>query len=222
MARRDLLNEILRKRGRHSADATRLDLFCRRSEALRCAIMKLLEQGEPDSIEADVELSRYFPVALVACIEGYFRMAIANLIDKGSPFIDRVSDLRDINISVDVAVAIQTKKVTLGEYISHFLSISNLEDINRAISALLKIDFLETLLSSQFHLFEEDPPIQLDQARGDFILAVQELFQTRHMLCHEFASDMRVDNAGMLRFFTATDVLVSLAEVIIWAEESRV
>ena len=184
--------------------------------------MKLLEQGEPDSIEADVELSRYFPVALVACIEGYFRMAIANLIDKGSPFIDRVSDLRDINISVDVAVAIQTKKVTLGEYISHFLSISNLEDINRAISALLKIDFLETLLSSQFHLFEEDPPIQLDQARGDFILAVQELFQTRHMLCHEFASDMRVDNAGMLRFFTATDVLVSLAEVIIWAEESRV
>src|SRR5512135_2320310 len=112
MARRDLLDEILQKRGRHPVDATRLDLFNRRSERLRRAIMQLLEQADPDATEADIELSRYFPVALVACIEGYFRMAIANLIDEGSPFIKRVPKLRDINISVDAAVAMQTRKPT--------------------------------------------------------------------------------------------------------------
>lgn len=221
MARRDLLEEILQKRGRHPADATRLDLFNKRSERLRHAIQQLLEQSAPDATEADTELSRYFPVALVACVEGYFRLAIADLIDKGSPFIERLPKLRDINISIDAAVAMQTKKITLGEYISHFLALSNIEDINRALSALLDLDFLETLLSGRFHLFDEEPPILLEEVRGDFMAAIKDLFHTRHMLCHEFAPDLKIDNAAMLRAFTATDVLVSLSEVIIWAEESR-
>ena len=220
MARRDLLNEIIKKRTRHPADVTRLRLFNTRLDSLKQVIMQLLEQSSPESTEANVELSRYFPVALVACIEGYFRIAIADLIDKGSPFIERVPKLRDVSISVDAAVAIQVKKASLGEYVSHLLSISSLEDVNRALGTLLELDFLETLLSSQFDLFDGEPPVQLDEVRSDFILAVKELFQIRHMLCHEFAPDLALDNAELLRLFTAAEVLVALAEVIIWAEES--
>lgn len=220
MGRRNLLDEILQKRGRRPAAATRLDLYRTRSVKLSEAFEQLLTQGDPEATICEAEFTRYFPVALVACIEGYFRMAVADLIDKGSPFIDRVIKLRDVNVSLEVAVAIQTSKISLGEYISHFLSISCLEDICRALSALLDMDFRERLLSSHFHLFEDEPPFQLEEARGDFVGAVRDLFHTRHMLCHEFVPDLSVDNGEMMRAFAASDVLVSLSEIIIWAEES--
>jgi hypothetical protein len=219
MGRRNLLDEILQKRRRRPAAATRIDLYRTRSVKLLEAFKQLLKQGDPKATICEAEFTRYFPVALVACIEGYFRMAIADLINKGSPFIDRVIKLRDVNVSIDVAVAIQTSKISLGEYIAHFLSISSLEDICRALSALLDMDFLERLLSSHFHLFEDEPPFQLEGARGDFVAAVRDLFHTRHMLCHEFVPDLSVDNGEMMRAFAATDVLVSVSEIIIWAEE---
>ena len=221
MGRRNLQDEILQKRGRRPAGATRIDLYTSRSVKLLEALQHLLREGDPEDTTCEAEFTRYFPVALVACVEGYFRMAIADLIDRGPPFIDRVVKLRDINVSTEVAVAIQTRKISLGEYISHFITISSLEDICRALSALLDMDFLDRLLSSRFHLYRDEPPIQLEEARGDFVVAVRDLFHTRHMLCHEFVPDLSVDNGEMMRAFTATDVLISLSEMIIWAEEGE-
>lgn len=152
MARRNLLEEILAKRARSPTGNARFDLFGKRYDRLREAFVQLLDRlskSGPESTTVDVEVMRHFPVALVACIEGYFRQAITDLIDKGSPFIERVAKLHDINISLDAAAAIQTRKVSLGEYISHFLSLSSLDEINRALSVLLDFDFLDRIVSSR-------------------------------------------------------------------------
>ena len=37
--------------------------------------------------ESERELIRYLPVALIACVEGYFRMAIKDLVDSGEPYL---------------------------------------------------------------------------------------------------------------------------------------
>ena len=224
MTRRNLLDEILSKRGRCPSDKIRIDLFNKRYTRLYETSMQLFTESaktNPEATIVDAEVIRYFPIALVACIEGYFRMAIADLINIGPPFIERVANLRDLNISVDVAIAIQTQKITLGEYISHFLSLNNLEDINKALSVLLNFDFLERLLTGRFDLFgkKEAEPFHLEELRGPFVVSIKELFHTRHILCHEFAPELRIDNSQIMKFFTCADLFVGLSEVIIWAEE---
>lgn len=225
MTRRNLLEEILSKRGRHPTDKTRLDLFNQRFNSLHKTFMELLAESvktNPESTIFDVEIIRYFPISLVACIEGYFRMAIADLIKRGSPFIERVTYLRDVNISVDAAMAMQTRKISLGEYISHFLSLSNFGNINRALSVLLDFDFLDRILSSRFDVFKDYGSVQLDEVRGPFIVTINELFHTRHILCHEFAPDLGIDNSQIMKAFIVTSFFVALSEVIIWAEESKI
>ena len=44
-----------------------------------------LEQAFKNHDKTQEELTRYFPVALIACVESYFRMAIKDLIDAGKP-----------------------------------------------------------------------------------------------------------------------------------------
>lgn len=224
MTRRNLLDEILSKRGRHPTDKTRIHLFKERFQHLNDTFTRLLAvsaKTNPESTIFDVEVIRYFPVSLVACIEGYFRIAIADLINEGSPFIERVARLRNMRISVEAVVAIQSHKTSLGEYVSHFLSLSSLEDINRALSVLLDFDFLDRVLSSRFDVFKDNEPLELSEVRGPFVVAIKELFHTRHILCHEFAPNLTIDNSQILRAFTATSFFVALSEVVIWAEESN-
>jgi len=218
MTRKNLLDEIVNKRARTDTSSTRMDEFAKRMSRLDIAKNRLLELSEPDSVTCDEELTRHFPVALVACIEGFYRKAVADLIDHGSPFIDRVAKLRNVDITLEAAAAIQTKKITLGEYVSHFISFGSLEDINRCLSSMLAFDFLDRLITSEFHLYEDEPPIQIEELRKDFVVAVRDLFRARHMLCHEFASELVIDNAAVIQAFAATDVLVSLSEFVIASE----
>jgi len=147
MNRRDIINEILSKRGRIPPNSQGIDLFNDRANRIEKAAAWFEKNAEKDSI-CNTELIRYFPIALVSSIEGYFRFSIARLIDKGTPFIERVPELRGVNVNLDAVVAIQSRKISFGEYISHFVSLSNLDEINHAMSTLLNIDFLDRLLSS--------------------------------------------------------------------------
>lgn len=57
------------------------------------------------------ELLRYFPVAVVASIDGYFRARLAELIDAGDPFLSNaVSKYPDIKLDMQMAGALATKK----------------------------------------------------------------------------------------------------------------
>jgi len=49
---------------------------------------------------------------------------------------------------------------------------------------------------------------------------IKELFRTRHILCHEFAPDLLIDNEQMTKFNSIASIFVILSDVIIWAEET--
>lgn len=222
MKRRNLIEEIIAKRERNAPIETRLNYYKTRLDQISAASLEIAAQAEPNSKVFHQELSRYFPVALVSTIEAYFRMVIANLIDMGSPYIERASKLHARNISIEAAAAMHDRKVSLGEYISHAISLSSPEDINAVMSTLLGYDFFERLLTSEFDIFKNEQPFTLKEARGDFMLVLKKLFQTRNILCHEFAPSLIVDNTLILKSFTAIDLLIGLAEVMIWAEEKHV
>lgn len=95
-----------------------------------------------------LEIFKYIPIGIVACIEGYFRWAIKALIDLGSPYSENVHDLaksRDIKFDLTIVQAIQGKNITLGDFVSHLLSTNKFKDVNANMSSIIKNDFFEKL-----------------------------------------------------------------------------
>ena len=67
------------------------------------------------------EFVRYFPIAVVANLEGYFRARLSQLIDSGEPFLSNaLKAYPNIVIDTTLAAAISTKRVTLGELLMQF------------------------------------------------------------------------------------------------------
>lgn len=52
------------------------------------------------------ELLKYGPIGYVACIEGYFRLLLKELIDYGSPYSENVSKLEEVKFTAEVVIAI--------------------------------------------------------------------------------------------------------------------
>lgn len=124
------------------------------------------------------ELLRYAPVGAIACVEGYFKGLVRTLVDLGSPFRDNIVNIKEVKLTLENLVGLHGGKATLGELIAHFISISNLEDIDRVMSVILGIDFLKQL--------------KLDTALPDKALAgVKHAFELRHIVAHELAPNVR-------------------------------
>lgn len=91
---------------------------------------------------SDFELSRYFPIALVSCIEGYFRLVFADLINHGAPYKDNAAKF-EIKFTIDTAVSLERHSVTLGEFVAHLLPLNNLDDIESNMTTLIGESFLK-------------------------------------------------------------------------------
>jgi hypothetical protein len=141
------------------------------------------------------EVLRYFPIAVVASIDGYFRTRMANLIDAGDPFrSNAVSNYPDVKLDMQMASALTTKKISLGELITYRVSIGS-------FSAL--IDFVKKVTG------ESGFPQDLLKVKPDLIgrktkktiltnpnatwKQLDQVFETRHILCHELAQDLVID-----------------------------
>jgi hypothetical protein len=134
------------------------------------------------------ELMKYIPIGYVACIEGYCRILIKELIDSGSPFQERAAAFDEIKFNMETVIAVIARKVSLGEYVSHLIPLNNLADINRAFSILIGEDFLSHLKKVDTLTTKSGPhklaqPLLNDKA----ISGLQELFRLRHIFAHELA-----------------------------------
>jgi hypothetical protein len=155
-------------------------------------LVNLVEQHEDlswhwgDFYDVRFEVARYIPIGFVACIEGYFHLAYADLINHGSPYRDNLTKFKDIKFDLDQALKLERHAVSLGDFVSHLLPVKNLEEINVNMSLLMGSDFLER--------FKETRP-KLDTMPGLFstpeeitnhrIAALKKLFELRHMFAHE-------------------------------------
>lgn len=208
---RELIDQIIEIRERRQCDHAMSELFSRLS-----TLESAFEQRDTTS----EELLKYFPVALVSCMEGYFRLAIKQLIDEGQLFLDNVSTLvSNIKFDFDVVKALSEKQVTVGEFISHHISLNNLAQIQTHVSKVINQDFLfklSTVYSRWEHevLGKEKVPILQDPDR--VYKSVSRTFELRHIICHELASGFMFDLAeieecflGTVLFLKATDELLN-------------
>ena len=187
MNKRDYIAEILSKKSRLYPSSTRWELVAGQLQYLLEALDDMEEFLEAKRI-VDHEVLRYFPIRLVACIEGYFRLAYADLIDYGSPFRENTAKF-EIKFTIDTALSLQRHSVTLGEFVAHLLPTNNLQDINGSISKIINDDFLQRLKARRLTLIRQPYIIPEFEAEADSILigGINRLFETRHILSHELA-----------------------------------
>lgn len=208
---RDIIQEIVESRKRRRFGMAMVELPVR---------LSAIEDAFRSHNKRPPELSRYFPVALVACIEGYFKLAIRELIDLGEPFLANAGQLcSGLKLDFSIIRAVHGRKITIGEFVAHSISISKLDSIEFILSSLLGSSFLSKLRTTTDRWAHE-----VEGKTEDVILAdpdkvfasVSRTFEMRHIICHEIASAYEFDVTeieacifGSAAFLRAADELIS-------------
>ena len=114
-----------------------------------------IERVWRDHPEIPNEFIDFIPIRIVTLIEVFIREKIRELVDHGSPYIDRADNLaKGSKIDFSMLVGLQGQKITVGDMISHAVSISTPSHIIGCLSALIP-DFVDRLRLSH-ELWTED------------------------------------------------------------------
>lgn len=171
---------------------------------------------------ADVELLKYVPVATIACFESFFRSVIKELIDWGKPYNENAiqfNQSKNVKFDFDIILAIQSKSVTIGEFISHILPCNNFNDINSNLSTLIKVDFLDSLKKYKRKSLFEDINRNSKEFRDNANQIIPDLkrtFELRHIFCHEFSADVKIDINEILRCLRNCRIFLKHVDDFIW------
>jgi hypothetical protein len=214
--KRNLINEITAIRSR-SEFVSRYDLSSRLNDIEYAFNENLHYKGD-----FDTELLKYIPIATVACFEAFFRSVIKELIDFGKPFSEnaiKFNQSKNVKFDFDIINAIQSKTVSVGEFVSHILPCNNFEDINSNLSTIAQIDFLATIKSFQRKsIFDH-----VNNSSNDFIdnseqiiADIKRTFELRHIFCHEFATNIKVDKDEIFRCFMNSKLFLNQTNDFIW------
>ena len=167
------------------------------------------DMANGESIPEDIILCEFVPVRLIAMLEDNLRGIYSAIIDN-SRFRKNLPKLVDLkNLDIDVLSSFQDDDVTIGEYFSYSVSCNKFEDIDKALSVLLDIDFKNKL--SEF----------LGEETESVIKTIQKVFVARHRLCHESSiliiskEEVETYVSGTIRFMNAID---EITQVILFPE----
>jgi hypothetical protein len=207
---RDIIQEIadVRQRRRFGSAMSELPM---RLFALEHAFKR------HDKIET--ELTRYFPVALIACVEGYFRMAIKDLVDSGEPFLTNAErPASSLKLDFSLLRAVHGKAVTVGELVAHGVQLSRLEHIEAILSSLLGRGFLDALRTTTdrwAHEIKGKPVAPILSRPEDVFADVARTFELRHIICHEIASAYEIESEEVARCFESCASFLRTADELI-------
>lgn len=214
--KRNLINEITAIKSRSEFNS-RHD-YSRRLNDIEYAFQENLDYNG----DLNKELLKYIPIATVACFEAFFRSVYKELIDFGKPFSDNVvkfNQAQNVKFDFDIVNAIQTKTVTVGEFVSHILPCNNFEDINKNLSLLCSIDFADQIKKfKRESIFEHvnDNSKQFIENGDQIIADIKRTFELRHIYCHEFATNLPIDKDEILRCFNNAKLFLNHTNDFVW------
>ncbi len=214
--KRNLLNEITAIKSRSEFNS-RHDYSNRLSDIEYALHEYLNYKGDFNN-----ELLKYIPISTVACFEAFFRSVYKELIDFGKPFSDNVvkfNQSQNVKFDFDIANAIQTKTVTVGEFISHILPCNNFEDINKNLSLLCNLDFVDEIKKFNRNSIFDDVNYNSRQfiENGDQIIAdIKRTFELRHIFCHEFATNLPIVKDEIIRCFKNAKLFLNQTNDFVW------
>ena len=207
---RDIIQEIADVRQHRRCDSAMAELSQR---------LFALEHAFTDQRPSNDELIRYFPVALIACIESYFRMAIKDLVDAGEPFLTNAEKLpSSLKLDFSVLRAVHGKTITVGELVARGVQLSRLKHIERALSDLLGKGFrqaLRTTTDRWAHEVRGEPSTPILSKPDEVFANVFRTFELRHIICHEIASAYEIESVEVARCFESCVAFLRAADEFI-------
>jgi hypothetical protein len=111
-------------------------------------------------------------------------MLYGEIIDNGEPFLSRIRELKSLKLDVGDLIATSSRKISIGELISHQLPHNKLSDIEDNLGLLLGEDFGFEFTK---RLEREDAKIGGIVFQSHLRRLIIETFRLRHILCHELA-----------------------------------
>ncbi len=172
------------------------------------------------SVHADqTELLPYFPIALISCIETYFKTVIKELLDHGEPYLSNSQDLiQKRHYDFELLTGLHGHKLTIGDLISYHTRINNLESLIGTISKIMGVNFKNELTSIvdrwsvEVEKNEAAPIISDPDAT---FKAVGETFNLRHKFCHEVLLDVTVSNEEVEGFIKHVNLFLTASDRVI-------
>ena len=168
----------------------------------------------------DDEVFKYFPVAMVACFEAYFKLAIAEIIDRRSDLKKNAvsSFAKNIKIDIEALSKMNDVGISIGELVAHNLQYSSFEKIEEQMSIVLASSFKEKISTVHNRYLVEVHGAQIVPIVEDVDKAwesVRRIFELRHIICHELANQEIFDNNEIIEAFTdCVQVLNAVDEIV--------
>jgi hypothetical protein len=193
---RDRVEEIVSRRSRSS-----------RSNPVSCWEIQELSRQWQDGGSL-LEAPDFIPIRLVTMLEVFTRTWIASLVDAGEPYVQRAGELVGGSVKFDFGIvrALAGKQVSVGELVSHSVSVNTLPDLDRIFTTLIgsnvfrAIEHLADRWESEVNGVSD--PIIPDIA--DMCKKLSALFIARHIVVHEMPLERPYGNDDVGGFITAT------------------
>lgn len=214
-SKRDYIKEILDKRARVE-DTERLGAPYDRFELIYIALDFVLNEMDKNDPTRE-ELLKYFPIGIVACIESYFRLVFRDLINFGSPYSERANKLTEYRFKLSDVLAIKNDRVSIGEIVSHLLTINQFSDIEKIMTCLLDEDFYEQLKEIKYPVDLKDPEKKetIESQAPRLKKYLSKAFSLRHIFCHETPNSLILSENTLEHLRASTLLLIYLTEELL-------
>lgn len=208
-----LLSRVLDAKSRMVSETPQGNVLKIRLEALYEAFETLKESKELKSERN--ELMRYFPIALVALIQGFFRNAIKELINNNDEYKINASQKIDAQFSIHAVVAIEKQELTIGEIISNTIPLSSLDNIYSTLNTITDKTFPRYLKTYKLKC----PGCKSEYTPEEMIPALfedlSELFSCRNILAHETADNIELLESMVEQWFQSVGVFLLVSDQVV-------
>lgn len=196
---KDLIENILARRERGGS----IELFM-------IAQLKLIFlRSSLKTVGNDEELLKYFPVALIARLESFFRGAIAILLNGDQTRLSRILDSsfgRDHKFDLSVLGAVGNSAITVGELVAHLVPISKLEHVEGFMSLILGRPFFDQLRTAHDRGDVEIRKLPPSPIIGDYqgtLARLARAFDYRHLIAHGTSDTLKLTQEEVAEMLAA-------------------
>jgi hypothetical protein len=167
------------------------------------------------------EILRYFPIAVVSVIEGYFRSRLAELISSGNPFLgNALKNYSEISLDMPLAGAIVKKEIGIAELVTHSTAM-RLNSFGELVKVVSNVSGRQDFLGELAKVEPERLGSPDEGTRGEVIISDPEatwahlgkVFGLRHILCHELAPDIALDKAETRLLLLASQEFIKASAI---------
>lgn len=207
---RDIVSEITSIKGRRSLILPFRDVTLR---------IHALGDAIKSQKQLSTEFLRYIPIAAIGIVEGFFRIAIKELVDSKPEYATNAEKYKDLKFDFRVISALHSRSLTAGELLSHLLACSSFENLNTHLSQIIGNDFTH-LISTFYDRWEveikKQPKVPILSDTGKIFQSLRRLFELRHIYCHELAAEHFPSESEVLACWEDTKRFLETADSLIY------